>query len=140
MDTPSPRTSNLKYNLRPTPRDESPNVPVTSLIYVSISGTNYTPCTYFSFKSNSGSHNGTDRYNAPVTPAKRDNDRATQFLSVSATRATTITVVSIQTSAPPLPKMGRYTTNEPPVTCLFSHLKGRCLLLRGERLDSHHTD
>ena len=82
VDTPSPRTSNIKYYLRPTQRDESPNVPFTSLIDVNISGAHNT-------------HNHS---------RKRDDDRTTQFSSVSSPTLTTISVVPIQTSAPPFPK------------------------------------
>ena len=79
---PSPRTSNIKYNLRLTQQDESPNIPFTSLIGVNISGANNTTCTWFPIKSNSGPHNGTDCSDGAITPAKYDNDHTTQFSSV----------------------------------------------------------
>ena len=43
VDKPSPRTSNIKYNLPPTQKDEPPSVPVTSLIGVNIYSVKNTP-------------------------------------------------------------------------------------------------
>ena len=139
MDTPLPRTSNLKHDLRPTQRDESPNFPVTSLINVNISGTNNNPFKWLPAKSNNGPRNGTDSPNAPVTPEKRNNDRAIQFLPVSPTSPNTIDVVSIQT-VPPFYEMDRYTTNNPPVPFPNSYLQVRGLIRWGAKLDSHHTN
>ena len=101
VDIPPPRTSNIKHYLRPNQIDESPNNPFTSLIDVNIFGSYNTTCTWFLAKSNSGPHLGTDLFDAAITPAKRDDDRTTQFLSVPSPTPTTIAVLPIQTSAPP---------------------------------------
>ena len=140
MDTPTPRTRNIKYNLRPTQRDEFPNNPFTRLTDVNISGANNTPCTWLPVKSNSGSHLGTDLSDASINPEKRNDDRTTQLLSVSSPTPTTITVVPIQTSAPPLSKMGQYTTNYPPVLGIYRDLQGQVLLRQVTRLDANDTN
>ena len=140
METSPPQTRNIKYNLSLTQLDEPPKFPVTSLINVNISNTNDTPCTWFPVKPNSGPHNSTYRSDATITPEKRDDDRTTQFSSVSSPTPNTSDVASIQTSAHPLSKMGRYTTNNPPVPCTDIDLQGRGILRRGARLDANNTD
>ena len=50
-----------------------------------------------------------------------------------------IPVVPIQTTAPPISKMGWYTTKDPPITCTDCGVHFRSLLRRIPRLDLHYT-
>ena len=129
----------IKYNLCQTQRDESPNVPVTSLINVNISGANGTPCTWFPVKSNSGPHNGTDCSDATIAPEKRDYDCTNRLSSVSSPTPTSIDSVPIQTSLPPLSKMEWYTNNRP-VPCIYRDLQGRSLLRRSAQMDANNIN
>ena len=140
VDMPPPQTSNIKYNLRPTQRDESLNNPFTSLIDVNISSANNNTCTCFPVKSKRGPHFGTDFSDAAITPEKRDDDLTTQLLPVSSPTPTTIDVLPIKTSAPPISKMGQCTTSDLPFPGTDRDLQSQGLLRRGARLDANNTN
>ena len=140
MDTPPPQPSNIRYYLRPNQLVESPNNPFTSLIDVNIFGSYNTTCTAFPVKSNSGTHLGTDRSDAEISTTKRDDDCTTKFLFVSSTTSNITAVVPIQTSAPPISKMGCHTPNTPPVPGTDRDLQDRGLLRRRALLDADNTN
>ena len=120
MSMPPPRPRNIKYYLLLNQQDKYPNDPFTSLIDVNISGANNTTCTVFPFKSNSGPQLGTDRSDAAINPEKRDDDRTTQFLSISSPNQPQSLLYQFKPQCPPFPK---WDGTLPTITMLIEQIE-----------------